>query len=215
MENGSHKRALPPGLYALCDDGLCPQLPLLEKARRLLQGGVGVMQLRLKLTPDRAALSFMREAVELCRRSGAVCLVNDRVDLALLSGAHGVHLGEEDLPPAQARRLLGASALIGVTARGGEGIRQAARAGADYVGVGPVFPSATKQVSVPPLGLSGLEALVRQSPLPVVAISGIGLSNIGAVAATGAHGAAVASDLLRAPDLAERARQLQRAFGRR
>ncbi|MFZ5470418.1 MAG: thiamine phosphate synthase [Myxococcota bacterium] len=210
MKNPSAR--LPPGLYALIDDSVRPERSVLDKAAAALEGGAKVLQLRMKATLTRAAIALTRQVVALCERTQAVCLVNDRVDWALLARAHGVHVGEEDVPPADARRLLGPKALVGVTTRNLEDIRRAHQAGADYVGLGPVFASSTKQMAAPPLGLVRLTALVADSPLPVVAIAGIGLSNIAAVAATGVHAAAVASDLLDALDIAAKARELQRAF---
>lgn len=209
--------ALPPGLYALCDDGVCPKLSLMAKAERLLDGGVQTLQLRVKNTPWAEALSAARQIVALCRRRGARLIVNDRVDLALLAAADGVHLGEEDLPPALARKVLGAGRIVGVTVRGLDAARLARQVGADYVGLGPIFPSSTKPLGVPPLGVAALAEIAEQSPLPVVAISGIGLHNIEAVAAAGAHGAAVLSDVLTAEDIPSRARALGEAFanGRR
>lgn len=205
-------KRLPGGLYALCDDSVRRELPLALKAAQLLAGGVKVLQLRMKHTPVALALAAAREVAALCRDAGALCLVNDRVDLALLAGADGVHLGDEDLPCAAARQLLGEGRLIGVTARSAAAIAAACSAGADYVGVGPVFASTTKPSAVPALGLAALRALVAASPLPVVAISGITLDNIAQVAATGAYSAAVAKDLLDSPDLAARARLLATAF---
>ncbi|WP_434389047.1 thiamine phosphate synthase [Melittangium boletus] len=205
---------LPRGLYVLCDDTLRPDLPLVRKAELLLEGGARVMQLRMKRTPLREALAVAREVVAACRRAGAVCLLNDRVDLALLSGAHGVHVGEEDLPPEAARSLLGAGRVVGVTVRDADGARAARDAGADYVGLGPVFGTTTKQVNAPVLGLERFAAVVRASPLPVVGIGGVGLDTIAQVAAAGAHGAAVASDALLAPDVPERVRRLAAAFDR-
>jgi len=140
--------------------------------------------------------------------------VNDRVDLALLSGAHGVHVGDEDLPPEAARELLGPEGLVGVTVRDAAGARAAKAAGADYVGLGPVFGTTTKQVAAPVLGLERFGAVVRECPLPVVGIGGVKLENIAQLAAAGAHGGAVASDVLLAEDLAERVRRLSAAFDR-
>jgi len=212
--NAESALKLPQGLYALCDDSVRPDLSLEEKAARLLDGGVRVMQLRMKRTPVREALSAARAVVARCREAGAVCLINDRVDWALLSGAHGVHVGDEDLPPEDARALLGPGRLVGVTTRSLEMVKAARAAGADYAGLGPVFPTGTKVVNAPPLGLEALRRIVAESPLPLVAISGIRLENLEAVAATGVHGAAVASDLLAAPDIAEQARRLGQAFER-
>jgi thiamine-phosphate pyrophosphorylase len=205
---------LPRGLYALCDDSLRPELSLPDKAGLLLAGGARVLQLRMKRTPLREALAAARAIVEAAHAAGALVLLNDRVDLALLSGADGVHVGDEDLPPEAARALLGPGRLVGVTVRGAAGARAAQAAGADYVGLGPVFATRTKAVPAPQLGLARLAEEVRASPLPVVAIGGLGLENIAQVAAAGAHGAAVASDALLARDVAERVRALRDAFDR-
>ncbi|AFE10476.1 thiamine-phosphate pyrophosphorylase [Corallococcus coralloides DSM 2259] len=210
--NVSPRPPLPQGPYLLCDDSIRPELPLVDKAGRLLEGGARVIQLRMKHAPPREALAAARAVVALCRRAGAVCLINDRVDLALLSDAHGVHVGDEDLPPEAARELLGPGRYVGVTARGTEGAKAARAAGADYVGVGPLFGTTTKVVAAPVLGLEAFRRVVADSPLPVVGIGGVGLSNIASVAATGAHGAAVVSDALLAQDIAERVRQLAAAF---
>ncbi|NRD47341.1 thiamine phosphate synthase, partial [Corallococcus exiguus] len=121
--NVSPRPPLPQGPYLLCDDSIRPELPLVDKAGQLLQGGARVLQLRMKHTPPREALVAARAVVALCRRAGAVCLINDRVDLALLSDAHGVHVGDEDLPPEAARELLGPGRYVGVTARGTEGAK--------------------------------------------------------------------------------------------
>lgn len=210
--NAPARPLLPQGPYLLCDDTVRPELPLAEKASRLLAGGARVLQLRMKRTAPREALAAAREVVAACHRAGALCLLNDRVDLALLSGADGVHVGDEDLPPEAARELLGPARLVGVTVRNAAGARAAKAAGADYVGVGPVFGTTTKQVPAPVLGVEAFAAVVRECPLPVVGIGGVGLANISQVAAAGAHCAAVASDALLAPDIAEQVRRLSAAF---
>lgn len=212
--NAPARPPLPRGLFALCDDSLRPELPLADKAARLLEGGARLLQLRMKHTPLREALAAARAVVRAAHASGALVLVNDRVDLALLSGADGVHVGEEDLPPEAARALLGPARLVGVTVRSAEGARAARAAGADHVGLGPVFATRTKAVAAPALGLARLAEEVRASPLPVVAIGGVGLANIAEVAAAGAHCAAVASDALLARDVAEQVRALIAAFDR-
>jgi len=202
----------PGGLYALCDDSVRPELSLADKARLVLEGGVRVLQLRIKRTPPREALSATRAVLDLTRRVGAVCLVNDRVDYVLATGADGVHVGDDDLPTEDARRLLGPSLVVGRTARGLDDVLRAQQAGADYVGLGPIFPTATKRVDHPLLGIHGLRAIAAASPLPIVAISGITADNIADVAEAGAYAAAVGSDLLKALDLTEQARRLVRAF---
>jgi thiamine-phosphate pyrophosphorylase len=207
-------RVIPSGLYALVDEGLCPERPVTEKARLALEGGARVLQLRMKAATSRDAIRTIRDVAALCRVHGAVCLVNDRVDWALASGADGVHLGDDDLPVAEARRLLGPGALIGRTTRNLEDIRRAQAEGADHVGLGPVFKTSTKAIAHPLLGVEGLARIAAESPLPIVAIAGITLENIEAVSASGVHCAAVASDLLCAADPTDRARRLQDAFAK-
>jgi len=202
----------PPGLYALCDDGFRPELPVEAQAEAFLHGGARVLQLRLKRTGPARAVDIAGRLAERCRAAGAVLLVNDRVDWALLAGADGVHLGAEDLPPEDARRLLGPDAVVGVTVRSAGEAEAARRAGADYVGLGPVFAPVSKQVDAPVLGLDRFRREVANISLPVVAIGGIGRTTIRSVAAAGAHGAAVVSDLLSAQDIASRARELEAEF---
>lgn len=187
---------------------------MLEKARAVIEADVRVLQLRLEQTPDRVALPLIRAVVALAAPREVKVIVNDRVDLALAGGAHGVHLGADDLPVDVARRLLGPSALIGATTRSLQEIEQAQALGADHVGLGPIFPTRTKVVAHAPLGLAAFAAIAARAPLPVVGIAGITLATIGQVAGAGAWCAAVAGDLLHAADLVSRARALQGAFSR-
>lgn len=203
---------LPRGLYGLVDDGVRAELPVPRKAAAVIEGGARVLQLRLERTTDRLALPIIREVVELARAREVVVIVNDRVDLALLGGAHGVHLGADDLPVDEARRLLGKEALIGATCRTLADIEAAMAGGADHVGLGPIFATRTKDVAHAPLGLEAFATIARVSPLPVVGIAGVSLSTIGEVAKAGAWCAAVAGDLLNADDIARQARALQAAF---
>lgn len=207
-----HSRALPFGLYALVDDSVRPDLPIKGKVRAVIDGGAPVLQLRLEQTADRAALEAIRAAVSLARPRGVLVIVNDRVDLALVGDADGVHLGADDLPIDVARRLLGPDRLIGATTRSLDDIARARALGADHVGLGPIFTTTTKDVAHAPLGLERFAELARASPLPVVGIAGVTLATIGEVARAGARCAAVAGDLLRAPDIVSRARALQQAF---
>lgn len=203
---------LPRGLYGLVDDGVRAELPVPRKAAAVIEGGARVLQLRLERTTDRLALPIIREVVELARAREVVVIVNDRVDLALLGGAHGVHLGADDLPVDEARRLLGKEALIGATCRTLADIEAAMAGGADHVGLGPIFATRTKDVAHAPLGLEAFATIARASPLPVVGIAGVSLSTISEVAKAGAWCAAVAGDLLNADDIAGQARALQAAF---
>lgn len=199
------------GLYGIADSGFRPELPVLEKVRGLLAGGAQVVQLRLKREGGREALALAREAVPLCRAAGALCIINDRTDVALLAEADGVHLGADDLPPDAARRIA-PNLLIGATVRDLESARAAASLGADYVGFGPLFGTKTKSLNVPPRGLAMLAEVASQSPIPVVAIGGIDRARIAEVARAGAAMAAVVGAALEG-DVAASTRALVEAWG--
>jgi thiamine-phosphate pyrophosphorylase len=147
----------------------------------------------------------------------ALVLVNDRADLAALSGADGVHVGDEDLPPADARAVVGPDLLVGRTTRTLEEARAALAAGADHVGFGPIFASRSKALAVGPRGIDALRAVAAALPAPVVAIGGIAEDTIADVAAAGAACAAVIDDLFGRGDPEARARALTARFdeGRR
>jgi len=194
------------GLYAIVGD----EAPV-ESARAAVEGGAAVVQVRMKRAPAGEILAAARRIVELCR-DRALVIVNDRADLAVLSGADGVHLGDEDLPVAEARRLCGDALLVGRTTRSAEEGRVALAQGADHLGYGPVFASRTKPLAVEPRGLPALRATCLALPAPVVAISGIELGNVGEVAASGAACAAVIGDLFEHGDARARARLLAAAF---
>lgn len=206
--DGAARRARLAGLYVLVRSP--------EEARAAIDGGARVVQVRMKSAPAGEVLEAARRIVALAR-GRALVLVNDRADLALLAGADGVHLGDEDLPVAEARRLVGPDLLVGRTTRTLEEARAAIRDGADHVGYGPIFPSRTKPLAIPPRGLDGLRAVAAALGAPVVAISGIDLSNAGEVGRAGAACAAVVEAVFGAGDPAENAARLAAAFeaGRR
>lgn len=203
-----------PGLYAIADPALRPDLPPEELCALAARGGATVVQLRAKGVSTRELLAMARAALPLVRAAGAALVVNDRPDVALLAGADGVHVGDEDLPVDEVRRLVGDRLKVGATVRDLDGAIAAARAGADHVGFGPIFETRTKAVAATPRGLAMLREVAAASPIPVVAIAGIGLDNIADVAAAGAHAAAVASDWAKAAAPEERARALAEAFAR-
>jgi thiamine-phosphate pyrophosphorylase len=196
------------GLYAIVGD-----VEPVTRAEAVIAGGARVVQVRMKRAPAGVILEAARRIVEKAR-GRALVLVNDRPDLALLSGADGTHLGEEDLPAAEARAILGPELLVGRTARSAEEARAALAAGADHVGYGPVFPSRTKPLDAPPRGLEALAATCAAVPAPVVAISGITLENIAAVGRAGAAAAAVIGDLFERGDPRARAELLAAEFER-
>lgn len=200
------------GLYAIADPSLRDDLPVHELCGLLARSGASVVQLRWKGAPAARILEAARAALPLVHAAGASLVLNDRPDLALLAGADGVHVGADDLPVAEARKLIGDRLWIGATVRDLAGARAAAEAGADHVGFGPVFSTSTKVVDASPRGVEMLREVCAGSPVPVVAIAGIDLGNIASVAAAGAHAAAVVSALLRAESVEARGRELLEAF---
>jgi thiamine-phosphate pyrophosphorylase len=139
-------------------------------------------------------------------------IVNDRLDVALACGASGVHLGQGDLPVPAVRRILGPGGKIGVSVNTPGEARRAEREGADYVGAGPAFATATKETDLPVLGPEGIAGIRRAVGVPVVAIGGIGAANAAAMARAGADGIAVVSAILGAPDARQAAAELRKAF---
>jgi len=203
------------GLYAIVDGSAAR--PPLELLQAFLRGGATVVQLRLKALPARDLLELAREAVAICRQRDALLLVNDRPDVARAAVADGVHLGQEDLPAGAARELLGADALIGISTHSDAEIDAAIAAGADYLGFGPVFETASKPGAPlpPPHGLLGLERAVRRAaPVPVVAIGGLTARTAGGVARAGAACAAAIGEICQAADPERAARSLAEAFAR-
>lgn len=165
-----------------------------------LAGGARCIQVRAKGVTDRDHLAFATEVVTRCREVGALCVVNDRVDLALASGADGVHLGATDVPVEVARELAGARLIIGGTAREPATAVALVAAGADYLGVGPLYATGTKDGLPDPIGTGTLSAIVAAAPIPVLGISGITAARVPAVLAAGAHGVAVTAAVTRASD---------------
>ncbi|MFL5264922.1 MAG: thiamine phosphate synthase [Anaeromyxobacteraceae bacterium] len=208
------------GLYAIVGDD-----DPVARAAAAVDGGARVVQVRMKRTPAGAVLEAARRIVELAHgraelshgraalaRERALVLVNDRPDIAVLAGADGVHLGDEDLPPAEARAIVGPDLLVGRTCRSAKDALAALADGADHLGYGPVFASLTKPLAVGPFGLAALAEVCAAVPAPVVAISGITLANIADVARAGAAAAAVIGDLFDAGDPRARASALAAAF---
>ena len=167
------------------------------------------MQLRDKRSPPADLLELGRELRRICGLHRAPLLVNDRADLALALSADGVHLGSEDLPPAEARRLLPPPRWIGVSAASVGEALSAEESGADYLGVGPIFATSTKADAGDPIGLERLAEIAAAVRIPVVGIGGIGVANCGSVIEAGAAGVAVISAILTAEDPATAARGLR------
>ena len=187
---------------------------LLGIVEAAVQGGVTVVQIRAKALPFREFLDLGLNAADRLAGTGVLLLVNDRVDIALACGADGVHLGQEDMPLATARNILGRDRIIGISVNTVEEARAAEAGGADYVGAAPAFATATKETALPVLGPEGVRAIKRAVRIPVVAIGGINAGNSAALADSGADGIAVISAVLGAPDARRAAEDLRKAFKR-
>ena len=174
----------------------------------VLAAGAPAVQVRVKDRTDCDHLAIARAIVERCRAADAMCVVNDRVDIALTAGADAVHLGLSDLPIAAARGLAGDRLLIGGTARDPATARRLVDDGVDYLGAGPTFATHTKDGLPDPLGPAGVAAIARAVAVPVIAISGITADRLPQVLATGVHGVAVTGAVMDAADPAAATRQL-------
>jgi thiamine-phosphate pyrophosphorylase len=189
-----------PRLYPILDTGALERRAALpaDVARVWLEAGVRILQFRHKGPWRRDVLEAAQEVARLCREFGALAIVDDRADYALLAGA-GLHVGQDDLAPADARRLLGPSAVIGYSSHNAEQLRAAAGEPVDYLALGPVFATGSKENPDPVMGLDGLRAWRPLAARPLVAIGGVTRANAPDVLEAGADSVAVIADLLPEP----------------
>jgi thiamine-phosphate pyrophosphorylase len=194
-------------LYLVTDRALCGALGVEEVVRRAVAGGVTVVQLRDPHAESGALIAQARALVALLRPTGIPLIVNDRVDVAVAAGAAGAHVGQQDMPPADARALLGPERILGLSITAREQLRGSELQDIDYLGVGPIFATGTKPDAAPPIGSSGLAEIAAHSRWPIVAIGGLNESNAASAIRAGAHGVAVVSAICAAqdPELAARA----------
>ena len=185
-----------------------PQISYAEGIRMALEGGCRWIQLRMKDAPAEEIIACAEEVLPLCRRHGAKFLLDDHVELVRQLGADGVHLGKNDMPVDEARKILGSDIIIGGTANTIEDIILLHKQGADYIGCGPFRFTTTKKNLSPILGLDGYKSIVLKMKelgidLPIVAIGGITVEDIPAVMGTGVSGIALSGAILGAPDPVE------------
>ena len=203
-------------LYGILDPARAGRRPLPELARAAARGGVTLLQLRIKGEKTRAMVEAARAVRAALEGTGVPLVVNDRVDVAFAAGADGVHLGRDDLAPGLACDLLGPEAILGVTLHHGHEARALPAGLASYAGLGPVFPTASKDPGDPPLGPDGLARLIGEvravhPDLPVCGIAGIDAGNAGSVIAAGADGVAVIGAVFAAEDVETAAQRLRAA----
>jgi thiamine-phosphate pyrophosphorylase len=198
-------------LHVLTDRDWSHGRDLLAVAAAALEGGATVIQLRDKAATTRTLVEEGLALRELTRQHGALLIVNDRVDVALAVDADGAHVGQDDLPAALARRLLGPQRILGVSAGNLAEAEQAIAAGADYLGVGPIYPTRGKADAGPATGVALLREIAARYSTPLVAIGGINAANAAAVIEAGACGVAVITAVVNAEDVTGAARALHKA----
>lgn len=203
------------GVYLVTDRNLCLGRSVTAVVADAVKAGLACVQLREKALSTRDFLDQALALKPILRSAGIPLLINDRVDIALAAGADGVHLGQTDMPYAAARRLLGPSAVIGLSVETWEDVAAAQNLDVDYLGVSPIFATPTKTDTKTPWGLDGLARIRAWSRHPLVAIGGLNAANAPEIIRAGAHAVAVVSAICSAQDPCAAARDLGRCFNER
>jgi thiamine-phosphate pyrophosphorylase len=213
MEKQTTKPVFPAGLYGITAEKFSAGRTNLQVAREMIKGGIRLIQYREK-RPHKSFAEMLAECTalrQLTREAGVLFIINDYPDIAQLVDADGVHVGQDDFPVSEVRRLIGPHKLIGLSTHGPEQAAAAVAAGADYIGVGPIFSTQTKEDVCAPVGLGYLEHVVRTCPLPFVAIGGIKEHNLHQVVSRGAKTVCLVTEIVGATDIAATTRRLQAA----
>jgi thiamine-phosphate pyrophosphorylase len=189
------------GLYIILDPSVCPARPLTDVLTAAAEAGASIFQYRNKTASMKEAYVEALALRQAAAKAGVLFIVNDRCDLALAVDADGVHLGQGDLPLDLARKVMGQDKLIGISTHNPDQVREATAGKPDYLGFGPIFKPGSKQDHDPVVGLEGLRAMRPLTSLPVFAIGGIQIDQVGEVTRFGANGVAVISAIIKAPDI--------------
>jgi len=197
----------PNSLYAITDTLGRAELSFLDLAEKLCAGGARLLQLRVKDLPSREFLTLAQQVRTVCRHYECLLIINDRADIALAIDADGVHVGQEDLPLAAARKVLGPQKIVGVSTHDPAQAQAAERGGADYIGFGPVFGTTTKATGYSARGLEQLREIRSLVRLPIVAIGGITTERAPSALEAGANAVAMISDLVLASDVAKKVQE--------
>lgn len=195
-------------LYAVTDRAWIGEKTLPQQVEAALRGGVTCVQLREKDLDEAAFLEEARQIRELCRRYGVPFVVNDNVNVAVACGADGVHVGQKDMAAGEVRRCIGDNMLLGVSVHTVAEAAEAVQNGADYLGLGAVFPTSTK-TDVAQMSMETLRDIRDAVDIPIVAIGGIKQNNIMQLAGSGVDGAAIVSAIFAAPDIEAASRALR------
>jgi thiamine-phosphate pyrophosphorylase len=202
------KRHFDLSVYLITDATLCGVRGVLDTVREAVAGGTTMVQLRDPHAKTRPLVDRARALVALLRPHKIPFIVNDRVDVALAADADGVHVGQSDMTPTDARALIGPGKILGLSITSEADLDRSDLSGVDYLGVGPIYASPTKADAAPPMALGGLAAIAERTNLPIVAIGGLHAGNAAEVIAAGASGVSVVSAICAAPDAEAAAREL-------
>ncbi len=184
----------------------------IEVVGHMIEAGIRVIQYREKEKSDRQMYEECLKIRELTRAAGVTFIVNDLVDIALLVAADGVHLGQDDLPPEAARKMVGEEMIIGLSTHSPTQAEAAIKLGVDYIGVGPIFATDTKKDAIAPVGLQYIDYVVESIRLPFVALGGIKEDNIAEVCRRGAKCIALVTEIVGAPDIGSKVQALRKAM---
>jgi thiamine-phosphate pyrophosphorylase len=202
------KRCFDLSVYLITDASLCGARGVLDTVREAVAGGATMVQLRDPHAKTRVLVDQSRALVALLKPRKVPFIVNDRLDVALAADADGVHVGQADMTPADARVLIGPGKILGLSITSEADLDRSDLSGVDYLGVGPIYASPTKADAAPPMALGGLAAIAGRTKLPIVAIGGLHAGNAAEAIAAGASGVAVVSAICSAPDAEVAAREL-------
>ena len=204
---------IPKGIYGITGDNFSNGRSNYFCVEEMIKGGIKIVQYRAKTKDTREKVKEAREIRELCRKNGVIFIVNDNVDIALLVDADGVHIGQEDMHPDDVRKLIGDNKIIGLSTHSEkQGMEAYKNPNVDYIGVGPIFPTTTKDTT--PVGLGYLEYAVKNLDLPFVAIGGIKAQNIDAIIAKGAQRVCLVSEIIGADSISDMVRNLQKKLNK-
>lgn len=200
---------IPEGIYGITGDNFAHGKSNLECVKAMIEGGIKIIQYRDKTKSIKEKVKEAREIRELCKRNGVIFIVNDHVDIAILVDADGVHIGQNDMDPSDVRKLIGDNKIIGLSTHSEEqGMKAYLNPDVDYIGVGPIFPTTTKDTA--PVGLGYLEYAVKNLHLPFTAIGGIKEHNLHEIISRGAKNVCLVSDIVGADNITEKVKELQK-----
>ncbi len=204
------KKNIPLGLYGITAENFAKGKSNIECVREMIKGGIKIIQYRDKNKSIKEKVKEAKEIAKICKDSGVIFIVNDHVDIALLTGANGLHIGQDDMDISDVRKIVGDDMIIGVSTHACKEALKAQKYGADYIGVGPIFPTTTKDTK--PVGLEYLEWVVKNITIPFVAIGGIKKYNINKIIKTGAKRACLVSEIVGGDDIKEIILELKSKF---